>query len=89
MIALKPVSDLPAEGEDATSPLVLAVQSDNLTFSDDGVQLFRAGLTCDQLNLLEGVLSHLQHGRAGVRLRGVEGLAPFLASSGQMVALPL
>ena len=63
---------------------MLAVQSDNLTFSDDGAQLFRAGLTCDQLNLLEGVLSHLPHGRAGVRLRGVEGLAPFLASSGQI-----
>jgi ectoine hydroxylase-related dioxygenase (phytanoyl-CoA dioxygenase family) len=64
--------------------LVLAVLPDNLTFSDDGAQLFRAALSCDHLNLLEAVLSYLPHDRAGLRLRGVEGLAPFLASRGQI-----
>jgi ectoine hydroxylase-related dioxygenase (phytanoyl-CoA dioxygenase family) len=64
--------------------LVLAVLPDNLTFSDDGALLFRAALTRDQLNLLEGVLSYLPHDRAGLRLRAVEGLAPFLTSRGQI-----
>src|SRR5215467_2067167 len=64
--------------------MVLAVLPDDLTFSDDGAQLFRAALACDQLNLLEGVLSHLPPDRAGLRLRNVEGLAPFLASAGQI-----
>lgn len=57
---------------------------DGLTFSDDGARLFRAALTCGQLNLLEGVLSHLPRDRAGLRLRDVEGLAPFMAPRGQI-----
>jgi hypothetical protein len=60
------------------------VLPDNLTFADEGAQLFRAVLTRDQLNLLEEVLSQLPHDHAGLRLRGVEGLAPFLASTGQI-----
>ena len=57
---------------------------DKLTFSHDGAQLFRWALTHDQLSLLEVVLSHLPRDHAGVRLRGVKGLAPFLASTGQI-----
>jgi ectoine hydroxylase-related dioxygenase (phytanoyl-CoA dioxygenase family) len=60
------------------------VQPDNLTFISDGAQLFRAALTGDQFNLLEEILSHLPRDHAGLRLRGVEGLAPFLASAGQI-----
>jgi hypothetical protein len=60
------------------------VLPDKLTFSHDGAQLFRWALTRDQLNLLEVVLSHLPRDHAGVRLRGVKGLAPFLASTGQI-----
>jgi hypothetical protein len=83
MIVLRPASDLTAEREDATSPLVPAVLRDHLTFSGDGAQLFRAALTFDQLNLLEEVLFHLPHDRADLRLKDVEGLQPFLASRGQ------
>lgn len=60
------------------------MQPDNLTFISDGAQLFRAALTGDQFNLLEEILSHLPRDHAGLRLRGVEGLAPFLASAGQI-----
>jgi ectoine hydroxylase-related dioxygenase (phytanoyl-CoA dioxygenase family) len=55
-----------------------------MTFSNDGAQLFRKALTRDQLNLLEAVLSHLPRDHAGVRLKGIEGLAPFLASKGRI-----
>jgi ectoine hydroxylase-related dioxygenase (phytanoyl-CoA dioxygenase family) len=60
------------------------LQTDNLTFSHDGAQLFPIALTRGELNLLETVLSHLPRGHAGLRLRGVEGLVPFLASTGQI-----
>jgi ectoine hydroxylase-related dioxygenase (phytanoyl-CoA dioxygenase family) len=63
---------------------VLAVLDDNVTFCDDGAQLFRAALNRDQLDLLQAVLSYLPHDRAGLRLTGVEGLAPFLAPAGQI-----
>jgi hypothetical protein len=58
------------------------VQPDNLTFSRDGAQLFRAALARDQLSSLETALSHLPPDHAGLRLRGINGLAPFLASTG-------
>jgi len=58
--------------------------SDNLTFANDGAQLFRAALSHDQLKSLGAVLSHLPPDRAGLRLRDVEGLAPFLTSTGQI-----
>ncbi len=60
----------------------LTVRPDDLMFSRDGAQLFRAALTRDQLSSLETVLAHLPPDHAGLRLRGVEGLAPFLASTG-------
>jgi ectoine hydroxylase-related dioxygenase (phytanoyl-CoA dioxygenase family) len=58
------------------------VQPGGQIFSRDGAQLFRAALAPDQLSLLETVLSHLPPDQAGLRLRGVEGLAPFLDSIG-------
>lgn len=58
------------------------MQPESLTFSRDGAQLFRAALVRDQLSLLEAALSHLPPDHAGLRLRGVEGLAPLLASTG-------
>jgi ectoine hydroxylase-related dioxygenase (phytanoyl-CoA dioxygenase family) len=58
------------------------VQSEGLTFSRDGAQLFRAAFPNAQLSLLETALSHLPPDHAGLRLRGVAGLAPFLASTG-------
>jgi ectoine hydroxylase-related dioxygenase (phytanoyl-CoA dioxygenase family) len=36
------------------------------------------------LELLEAALSHLPHDQAGLRLKGVEGLAPFLPPTGQI-----
>ncbi|PSO22112.1 phytanoyl-CoA dioxygenase family protein [Bradyrhizobium sp. MOS003] len=54
------------------------------TFQDDGAQLFRQALTSNQLHQLEATLSHLPPDQAGLRLRGVEGLAPFLVSSGHV-----
>jgi hypothetical protein len=56
----------------------------DLTFSDDGAQLFRSALTHDLLSLLEATLSHLPSDQAGLRLRGVEGLAPLLGPSGDI-----
>jgi hypothetical protein len=58
------------------------VQLERLNFSRDGAQLFRAALGRDQLSSLETALSHLPPDHAGLRLRGVEGLIPFLASTG-------
>lgn len=56
----------------------------DLSFLADGAQLFRAALSRDQLHRLEAVLTHLPRDHAGVRLRGVEGLAPFLTASGHV-----
>jgi hypothetical protein len=56
----------------------------DLTFSNDGAQLFREALTRDQLDLLEAVLSGLPSDQAGLRLRGIEGLAPFLVPTGRI-----
>jgi ectoine hydroxylase-related dioxygenase (phytanoyl-CoA dioxygenase family) len=56
--------------------------TEQLTFPDDGAQLFRQALTSDQLRQLVAILSHLPPDQAGLRLRGVEGLTAFLASSG-------
>lgn len=58
------------------------VQPEGLTFSRDGAQLFRAALARVPLSLLETALSHLPPDHAGLRLRSVEGLAPFLAATG-------
>jgi hypothetical protein len=57
---------------------------DDLTFSDDGARLFREALTRNQLNSLEAVLCHLPRDQAGLRLKGVDGLTPFLASKGHI-----
>ena len=55
---------------------------EQLTFLDDGAQLFRRALTSDRLHQLKAILSHLPPDHAGLRLRGVEGLVPFLAAGG-------
>ncbi|MDA9494989.1 phytanoyl-CoA dioxygenase family protein [Bradyrhizobium sp. CCBAU 11361] len=55
---------------------------EQLTLEHDGAQLFRQALTSDKLHELKAILSHLPPDHAGLRLRGVEGLAPFLAASG-------
>jgi ectoine hydroxylase-related dioxygenase (phytanoyl-CoA dioxygenase family) len=57
---------------------------EQLTFLDDGVQLFSQALTSDQLHQLKATLSYLPPDYAGLRLRGIEGLAPSLAASGQI-----
>jgi hypothetical protein len=62
----------------------LTVQLDEMSYSRDGAQPFRAALVRDQLNQLEATLSHLPPDHAGLRLRSVEGLAPFLAPTGQI-----
>jgi hypothetical protein len=67
-----------------TSRVSVAPPLDGLIFSRDGAQLFRVALARDQLNLLEAALAHLPPDYAGIRLRGVEGLAPLLASTGHI-----
>ncbi|WP_018318524.1 phytanoyl-CoA dioxygenase family protein [Bradyrhizobium sp. WSM2793] len=57
---------------------------EHLTLLDDGAQLFRRALTSDAVSQLKAILSHLPPDHAGLRLRGVEGLAPFLATSGDI-----
>ena len=58
------------------------VLTNGLNLSNDGAQLFRKVLTRDQLDLLKAVLAPLPRNQAGQRLRGIEGLAPFLISTG-------
>jgi len=60
----------------------LAVE--HLSLLDDGAQLFRQALRSDRLHQLGEILSHLPPDYAGLRLRGVEGLPPFLATSGDI-----
>lgn len=60
------------------------VLNDNLNFADDGAKLFRAELTRDHLNLVEAALVNLPQDQAGIRLRGVKALTPFLASAGHI-----
>jgi hypothetical protein len=60
------------------------VRIDELTYSDDGAHLFPAALRCDQLKILEAILSHLPRNQAGIRLKGVEGLEPFLTAKGHI-----
>lgn len=57
---------------------------DGLRFREDGALRFRGGVTRDRLHLLESVLARLPCDRAGLRLRGVEGLAPFLTATGEI-----
>lgn len=57
---------------------------ERLTFQHDGAQLFCQALTSDRLHELKTALSHLPPDHAGLRLRGVEGLAPFLAARGHI-----
>ena len=45
-----------------------ALRTNDLTFSDDGAQLFQEALTSHQFSLLEAVLSHLPSDQAGLRL---------------------
>ncbi|MFK4509825.1 phytanoyl-CoA dioxygenase family protein [Bradyrhizobium daqingense] len=60
----------------------MAVQ--HLTLPADGAQLFRQALKSDRLHQLEEILSDLPPDHAGLRLRGVKGLPPFLAASGDI-----
>jgi ectoine hydroxylase-related dioxygenase (phytanoyl-CoA dioxygenase family) len=57
---------------------------EQLTFLGDGAQLFAQALSSDRLHQLTAILSHLPPDHAGLRLRSVEGLAPFLAASGDI-----
>ncbi|HXH46098.1 MAG TPA: phytanoyl-CoA dioxygenase family protein [Bradyrhizobium sp.] len=57
---------------------------EQLTFADDGAQLVTQALTSDQLHHLIAILSHLPPDHAGLRLRGIEGLAPYLVARGHI-----
>lgn len=58
------------------------IWNDKLSFSDVGAKLFPAALAREHLELLEATLSDLPQHQAGIRLRGITGLTPFLASTG-------
>jgi hypothetical protein len=60
----------------------LSVLHDELTFSNHGAQLCRTALTRDQLASLDTTLADCPRDQVGIRLRGVEDLKPFLASTG-------
>ncbi|MBC9881888.1 phytanoyl-CoA dioxygenase family protein [Bradyrhizobium sp. INPA01-394B] len=60
------------------------MEIDRLTLRDDGAQLFRQALTSDRVQELKETLSHLPPNQAGLRLKGIEGLAPFLAPRGEV-----
>ncbi|WP_246510068.1 hypothetical protein [Bradyrhizobium glycinis] len=57
---------------------------ERLTFQHDGAQLFRRALTSDRLHKLRAALRHLPSDHPGLRLRGIDGLAPFLATRGDV-----
>jgi Phytanoyl-CoA dioxygenase (PhyH) len=55
-----------------------------MTFSRDGAQLFRAALTPSALLSIENAIADLPPDRAGIRLRGIAALRPFLSASGSV-----
>ena len=60
------------------------MEIERLTFQHDGAQLFRRALTSDRVHELGAALSHLPPDHAGLRLRGIDALAPFLVASGDV-----
>jgi hypothetical protein len=71
-------------GGNVGSVIASTILSDKLTFSDDGAKLFRAALPREHLNLVEATLSDLPRDQAGIRLRGIKSLTPFLTSAGHI-----
>jgi hypothetical protein len=57
---------------------------DELTFPEDGAQLFRAAIGGEELDAIETALSRLPRDQAGIRLQGTEGLVDILAPTGRM-----
>ncbi len=55
---------------------------DALTFASDGAERFRAGLRSAELRAVESAITGLPPDQAGIRLRGIPGLLPFLESRG-------
>ena len=55
-----------------------------LTFSVHGAQRFSPGLPAGQLEAIEAALAALPTDRAGLRLRGIPELQPFLAADGSV-----
>lgn len=60
-----------------------AIESKALSFEEHGAQLFR-GAVIDDLKSLRDALNGLPTGRAGIRLKGIEDLRPFLAHDGSI-----
>ncbi|MCA1410055.1 phytanoyl-CoA dioxygenase family protein [Bradyrhizobium sp. NBAIM20] len=60
------------------------MEIERLTFLDDGAQLCRQALASHRLDELRATLRRLPPDHAGLRLRGIDGLAPFLAASGDV-----
>lgn len=58
-------------------------ESQSLTFLADGAELHR-GAAVKDVNRLRAALDHLPTHRAGIRITGIEGLKPLLASTGTM-----
>ena len=58
--------------------------TDRLTFSTNGAAFFRGGLDPGELQSLERALTTLPSDQAGIRLRGIPALDPFLASTGPL-----
>ena len=59
------------------------IMTDEMTadFATDGAQLFKGALM-PNMGALEAALSNLPQDEAGLRLNGIEALAPFLVSDG-------
>ena len=58
------------------------VPVEEVTFENEGAQLFKAALSWAQLRELENVLAAQPSDQAGVRPSGIPALRPFLASTG-------
>ena len=57
-----------------------------LNLEDDGAEWLR-GAIADHLTALLAALAHLPSDHAGIRIRGIAGLTPFLASDGPIGAI--
>jgi hypothetical protein len=58
-----------------------------MTFSRDGAQLFPAALDASALQDIENAIADLPPDQAGIRLRGIDALRPFLSASGPAGAI--
>ncbi|MES3093647.1 phytanoyl-CoA dioxygenase family protein [Sphingomonas aerolata] len=77
----RPTADIAKAHRLGLADAVMMHDQSRLTFSDHGAELF-AGALAGSLADLRAALAHLPSEQAGIRIRGIEALRPFLACGG-------